>query len=364
MAFQIKDFASISAAIINHMRGTTTKITDFQPGSVARTLVEGPAVEIEELYLQMFLGLREAIPVATFLSFGFDKLPAMYARGFVSISTDAAPADAWTIPAGTEFSTEDGRTYLSTEAVQWPAGEQTVRVPVAASAAGLSYNVAQGVITQSPAFNDSYTISNAPISNGRDVEGDDEQEARFAEFVASLSRGTVAACEYAASQARVLDEDGQVYEYVTRLGLSETPGFVRIYVYTSRGVASPALLSVGQRIIDGWRDEATGARTPGYRSGGVRVDVLPMIERAVPFTVGVTMLPGYSLTAAVRQDMADAYATALESVQPGETLYVGEIETALLGVTGVRAVVPSATENIVCGVFEVLVPGVLTVSPL
>lgn len=258
MAFQIKDFASISAAIINHMRGTTTKITDFQPGSVARTLVEGPAVEIEELYLQFFLGLREAIPVATFLSFGFDKLPAMYARGFVSVATDTPPAQAWTIPAGTEFSTTDGRTYLSTADVEWPAGDVSVRVPVAASASGLTYNVAQGVITQSNAFDAGYTISNTPISNGRDVETDDEREARFAEFIAALSRGTVDACTYAAKQASVLDVDGQVYEYVTRVGMSETPGYVRIYIYASGGIASSTLLANGQKIIDGWRDEATG----------------------------------------------------------------------------------------------------------
>lgn len=89
MAFQIKDFVSIAASMINHMRGTQNKVTDFQPGSVARTLVEGPAVEIEELYLQMFIGLREAIPIATFQSFGFDKLPASYGSGYVSISKSA-----------------------------------------------------------------------------------------------------------------------------------------------------------------------------------------------------------------------------------------------------------------------------------
>lgn len=51
MAFQIKDFASIVASQINHARAVSDKITDFQPGSVARTIMEAPAVEIEELYL-------------------------------------------------------------------------------------------------------------------------------------------------------------------------------------------------------------------------------------------------------------------------------------------------------------------------
>ena len=51
MPFQIKDFASITAGMLNHARSVTSKITDFQPGSVARTIMEAPAVEVEELVL-------------------------------------------------------------------------------------------------------------------------------------------------------------------------------------------------------------------------------------------------------------------------------------------------------------------------
>ena len=346
------------------MRGTQKKITDFQPGSVARTLVEGPAVEVEELYLQMFTGLREAIPVATFRSFGFDKLPAKYARGYVSISTEIAPTDAFDILLGTTFTTNDGRTYLSTELVTWEAGDHSVRVPVIAAEPGLAYNVAAGVITSSPAFNDSYTISNSLIESGSDAETDAEREARFADFVASLSRGTVRACLYAARQARVLDADSNIQEYVTRIGLSETPGFVKIYLYSSAGAPSDQLLAYGQRLIDGWRDEATGAITPGYRSGGVRVDIMPMVERAVPYTGRVAMLPGYALTEAVKQALADVFATELANLAAGDVLYLDQLETELLGVTGVRSIVSSDNQNIVCEVFEALVPGTFTITPL
>ncbi len=56
--FQVKDFRSIVASMVNHVRATTTKITDFRVGGVARTLLEAPAIEIDELYQQMFNGLR------------------------------------------------------------------------------------------------------------------------------------------------------------------------------------------------------------------------------------------------------------------------------------------------------------------
>ena len=66
MSFQIKDFLSIVASMVNYMRGATSKITDYNVGSVARTMVEAPAIEIDQLYQQMLFGLRDAIPTATY----------------------------------------------------------------------------------------------------------------------------------------------------------------------------------------------------------------------------------------------------------------------------------------------------------
>ena len=364
MAFQIKDFASIVAAQINHARSATTKITDFQPGSVVRTIMEAPAVEMEELYLQMFLGLRDAIPVATFLSFGFDRLPAASANGFVSISASTVPSEAIEIPVGTSFSTADERLYESTEAVTWTAGAQSVRVPVAAVLPGLAGNVAAGVIVSSPAFGAGFTVSNSAITTGRDIETDPEREARFAEFVAALSRGTVSACLYAAQQSQLLDADGNISEYVTRVGLEENPGIVRIYVYSSSGVPSQDLISNGQTRIDGSRDEVTGTVTPGYRSAGVRVDVLPMSERAISLAVQVQMLVGFDLTAAVIQSITDLYAGAIEAVQPGTTLYLGGLVETMLQVPGVKSIIPASNQNIVCATNEALTPGTLTVTAL
>lgn len=364
MSFQIKDFTSIVAAQINHARGVTTKVTDFQPGSVVRTLMEAPAVEVEELYMQMFLGLRDAIPVATFLSFGFNLLPAARAQGAVSISTDTPLSAPINIPSGTLFTAIDGRTYTSTQTVLWAAGQTIVRVPVASSVVGSAGNIAEGMIDTSPLFGDDYTVSNPAITTGRDVETDAEREARFAEFVAALSRGTVAACTYGAKQAQVLDGDGNIYEYVSRAGLLEQPGYVIIYIYSSRGAPSTELIANAQRIIDGWRDEVTGVATPGYRAAGIRVDVLPVTERAVPLSIKVDMLSGFDLDAGVIQQLGDIYAAALSQVEPGETLYLGSVIDMLLAAEGVRQIVPVTNTNIVCAVNEVLTAGALTVTAL
>lgn len=362
MAFQIKDFASIVAAEVNHARAVTTKLTDFQPGSVARTIMEAPAVEIEELYLQMFLGLREAIPVSTFLSFGFGQLSAAYAAGIVTISA-ATPVVADTlIPVGAEFRAADGRLYQATSALTWAQGSSQISVPVRHTVAGLVGNIAAGGINSSPLFGPGFTVSNLPITTGRDLETFAEREARFADYIASLSRGTVAACTYAAKLSSVQDVSGNTVEYVTRAGIVEVPGHVEIFVYSNLGPPSEALLLDGQRRMDGWRDDDAGTITPGFRSAGVRVDVLPMVERSVPLSVTVTMLDGYTLTPAIRQELTDLAAAQIVGLQPGETLYLGTLIERMLAATGVRAIVPSTNTNIVCAPNEALVPGVLTIA--
>lgn len=365
MAFQIKDFVSIVASMVNHMRGNQSKVTDFNPGSVARTVVEGPAVEMEELYLQMFIGLREAIPIATFQSFGFDKLPASYASGFVSVSKIIAPTADMAIPAGTIFTAQDGRSYLSTTAAVWPAGTAIITLPIVAALPGTASNIASGLINSSALFGAEFTISNQAISNGTDAEGDAEREARFAEFIAALSRGTIMACLYAARQASARDASGNIFEYVTRSGLVEIAGFVRIYVYSSLGVPSAALLANGQMLIDGQKDLDTGEPlVEGFRAGGIRTDVLAMSERAIGMAIGVKMRTGYALSNAVQQSIGDTYSLSIRNVAPGATLLIDNLRAILLSTSNVTELVLSSTQNITCAQSEALVAGPLTIYPL
>lgn len=364
MSFQIKDFVSIVAAQINHARGVTTKITDFQAGSVARTLMEAPAVEVEELYLQMFLGLRDAIPVATFLSFGFEKLVPARAFGKISISITPAPLQDIPVPIGTEFSSEDGRTYQSIYFETWPAGQSVFNIHVKSNAIGAIGNASEGIITKSDAFSSDYTINNAAITTGRDAESDTEREARFSEFVGALSRGTVFACLYGARQANVLDTDGNIYEYVTRQGLIESAGYVAIYLYSSHGIPSQELISNAQKIIDGSRDEENNTFTAGYRAAGIKFEVIAMVEREIPLSIQVEMLIGYDLNASVQQEIGDIFSTAVVSVLPGTVLYLGNLIDQLLEAAGVKRIVPLSNSNIVCDVNEVLTAGAINITAL
>lgn len=72
MAFQIKDFQSILASMVNYVRGATGRITDFNRGSVARTLLEAPAIEMDQMYQELFSGIREGVETSLFRSFDLE----------------------------------------------------------------------------------------------------------------------------------------------------------------------------------------------------------------------------------------------------------------------------------------------------
>jgi hypothetical protein len=89
-----------------------------------------------------------------------------------------------------------------------------------------------------------------------------------------------------------------------------------------------------------------------------------MVERGVNMAVQVGMLPGYALSSSVMQGLQDAFASSLSAALPGQTLYLGTLVEAMLEVDGVRTVVPSLSQNVVCAVNEALVAGDFTATPL
>ncbi|WP_441280559.1 baseplate J/gp47 family protein [Tardiphaga sp. 862_B3_N1_1] len=363
MSFQTKDFRSIVAGEINVARSITDKVTDFQPGSVVRTLLEAPAAEMEELYLQMLEGLREAIPVATYLSFDFTKLPAARAHGYVTLAFATALAEDWIVLAGTQFWSADDRLYVSTEQVTWPAGALTIRVPVDADRVGAIGNIVAGGIVRTSLTGYEFIVSNQAITTGRDVESDPERKSRFAQFIASLSRGTINACRFAVASVTIPNADGEIEEYVTRVGELEVAGYVRFWIYSSKGRPTTALIEKAQRALDGWR-ENNGTIVPGYRPAGVRVEALPMDERTVAMAIQVSMYPGFELDAGVKQKITDLYGSSLRSIAAGGSMHLKTLVENMLAVNGVRLIVPNRTENIYCAPSEALGPGILTITAL
>lgn len=363
MAFQVKDFTSIVASQIAHMRATQGRITDYTVGSVARTLVEAPAIELDEFYQRLLFGLLESIPIAVFDAFGFAAQPALAAAGNVQFSLPTLRTTPFAIPAGSVVKVgTDRRRYLVTDDSEIPAGQISALIRVRAEYAGTSGNAqASEIDTLVTNLGEQATVTNPlPLDNGKNEESVEDRKRRFISYIGSLSRGTLYAIDYAVRSTMLTDASGVPIEYVTHIGIDETPGHAAIYVYASGGVPSGALLSKIALVLEGYRDGGTSV--PGYRPVGVQLDVLPMAERRINVGLRAWTFSGADPTAGVVNAARNAIARAISSTSPGGILYVDQISDAALSVREIERVIVGMSENIHASVSEVLLLGDLAIT--
>ena len=372
MAFQIKDFLSIVAAMINHARGTTDKLTDFNVGSINRTMMESPAVEIDELYQQMFIGLKESIPTAIYLSFNFSRLPASAAFTNVTFTASPAPAQAIVIPAQTEIRVPGATVSFFTDTqVQIPAAQTTVTVRATANTTGTVANTLANTITEILVPISTVTVSNAnPVTSGTDTETDDERKVRFNQFIAALSRGPLASIEFGARTAFLTDASGNVTERATNALVIEPYvtdnnqplGYVDCYVYNGVGGTSAALIAEAQKIVDGYTD-AAGARVMGWKAAGVIATVQSVIEQQVAVTAVLAAESGV-LVSDLLTPVTDAIRAYLTALDIGETAVRAEIIRVIMAVDGVYNVTLSvpAADVVPAATGTKILPGTITVS--
>jgi hypothetical protein len=351
---QIKDFASITAALINLARAGQDKVTDFEVGSVMRTLLEAPAAEIEELYMQMFAGLREAIPAAIYRAFEFPLLEAEPATGTIRV-TIAAISNDTLIPAGTIFQRADGARefdYIATTDTIIPANATFADVPAAAASPGAGGNTAPVIPFQmDPAPLSFVSASSAGgMRGGTDGETEDERQARFREYVSSLQRATRRSLTYGATLAAITDAAGTVLERITSAQVVEpwlttpettTPGEIWLYVESRFAAPSPALITRCQQIIDGYTDPATGEDVPGWKAAGVQVEVRAATRAPLDVTATLTAAPGFD-AAALRAEAAATIAAYLTELPIATAALRADMIARVMALAGVVNIVIAA----------------------
>lgn len=367
--FKTKDFHSVVAGMVRHMRATQDKVTDFHVGGVARTLVEAPAIEIDEFYQRVLYGLLEAIPTAVYHAFGFDALPAAHAGGIVRFSATTTVASSVPIPAGAiVVSPATNRRYMTESASEIPAGQSYADVRVTAEFPGIAGNMPAMSVTQLLSqIGEVTSVANLDlITGGKDAESDDERRERFIYYVGSLSRGTVWALNYAAKSALVRDGNGTILEYVDRVGVDEGAGRVDMYLLGSHGEASDGLIAAAQLNFDGSPPTLTRPEwTPGYRSAGVEVTARKMVIRFVDVVVSVGFVSDrYQVDADLIASARSALDAKLAATLPGTIIYADELIASLLSLKPVFKVVLDVDENIECMPYEQLRLGALNISEI
>jgi hypothetical protein len=362
VAFQIKDFASIAAGMLNWVRANTTKVTDFNVGSVVRTMLEATAAEMEELYLQYFIGLQEAIPVSVFNTFGFQALAANAASGVVRFTTSAPATSTITIPAGTVVRVPSNEISYSTQAAGFILTGQTyVDILVACQQAGVIGNCDAGTITElvTSIAGVSSASNPQPLINGRNVETDDERKVRFQGYISTLARGTKAAVAYGAKTAKLTDSLGIVTEYVAYAGVVEPwvsdsaqpISLLRVYIHNGASATSAPLVAEAQRVVDGYfgTDGVTPVAGSGWKAAGVKCIVSAASDLPVNVTGTIYVDSGFNAVA-VKAACESAMRAYIQGLEVGADVILSELvaiaKRDVQGVFNIVLTVPSADVSV------------------
>jgi hypothetical protein len=372
MSFQIRDFTSIAASMINHMRGVQSAVTDFNVGAVGRTMLESTAQEADQLYQDMFNAIRDAIPVATYESFNFGRLPAAPAAGVITVTIAASSRDV-TIPAGTVFTPiAGGVSFTSQASVTIVSGGTTGSVSIVANQAGVAGNVpAATSFVAAPAPNNFVSAANAiTFDSGRDLETPDEQQQRFLDYIGSLPRGTNDALAYGARTAALYNAAGIEIERVKCVSIvepyltdsSQPISLVEVYVHNGQGSTSSGLVALADKILRGYQDTATGKKVPGWKASGTHLVTAAATEVPVGITGAITLNPGYDGPTAISDATAVLERHLLELDNGAPSLYKDRV--ILVGDLPAVAniVFATATSDITCTAAQKLVPGTITLT--
>ena len=370
MAFQLKNFTSIVASMVNHARGATKKLTDFTVGSASRTLFEAVAIEQEEMYQQMFHGLRDAIPVSVYSAFDHDLLPAASASGDVTFTASPAPSNPIVIAAGSIVKVANKDiTYTTQYEVILTNVSPAGSVRVVAVSVGADGNASANTITiNSPDIATVAVTNQQPFITGRDIETEDERKARFAGYIKSISRGLKGSIEYGAKTAVDRDANGDIIEYV-RFSLMVEPyqsdsaqplGYIKCYIYNGVGSTTASLIAETQKVIDGYIDE--GVYVEGWSAAGIVCTVSAVTEQPVAVTGVVTAAEGFTVTDLIPL-VNNVIKVYIQKIEIGESCLVAEIYNKAMSIAGVKNFIPSAPNADVPAAENVkLIPGTVTIT--
>ena len=345
--FNPKPSADITADLIEWVRGSTDRLTDFNVGGVTRTLLEAHAEELDDYYQAIYFGLLKAIPTAIYTGFGFDIQPAVAATGEVVFSRVNESVESVTIPAGTALMANNGQRFVTLSACSLEIGQASASTMVRALVVGAAGNVPANTLSLD-STNLGLIVGTNPLGTGGgvDVETEDHRAERFAAFVRSLARGTMASLQYIAGIPAITTDDGVVIERVQRQSVYEEPGHVMLYVDNGSWGISDELLAKVQLAVDGYRDADTLQWVGGYRPAGMRVEVAAMSRQAFNVSLEIRRSDLVS-AAAVETDLLARMTTFLAGVLPLQILRMIDLINVALSVTGVTAVtVLSPDENV------------------
>ncbi len=332
MAFVKKAFQELYTRLEQEARSRAPELTDYQEGSVVRSLFESFAIEMATLYEQLDL-VYQAGYVDTAEGASLERVVAVlgikrnepdFATGEVTFTRDPGFYEVLAIPAGTLVTTVEDesqeppkKSYLTIEEGVLAVGENTVTVKVQADMRGreMASDANSVVVMPQPVPGVKLVNNNSPIRFlGRDRESDEELRQRAKQALLASGRASHTALENA-----VLSLPG-----VRAMRIKEDrahPGVIWIYV---DGLTPRNRTQVQQRI-------------DAVRAAGIYV----VLAAAQPIALTVVLRIAVDARVkgeerlAVERQVNDAVIGFISRVPMGQPLLFSQLTAEVLAVKGV-----------------------------
>ena len=277
MGLQTKNMHDIFNNLIEWILAKTDKITDFNIGSAARTLLEAISIQFEEFYFHMKQNVLYAIETSIYDSFGFDLKVSQAATGYVTVVFSERLPGTLVFPEGTVFCTSAIYGYIyyeSTQEVYAPQGTQKIMIPVRCKTTGTIGNIPERaistIVTTNTIIEEVYNETS--FSNGSNSETSAERKRRFQDYIKTLARGTADAIVYGCLEVEGVSGAWVDDSYI---------GYVKLYAHNSEGELPEELR---QAILQNLQD---------YRAGGIEVEVLPIVKKPIDISLDVLISNDY-----------------------------------------------------------------------
>lgn len=371
MPFNIRNFDAISASLISSMSTSTEKTTDFNVGSVVRTMLEAVALVLEDLNINMWQGLLDAIEAAVYKGFDFKRLQPTKASGVVIFTTNTTAIAIIFIPQGTQVEVPGTtKVYVTLVDGQIEIGQTQVSIRVEAEQEGSISNTTPNSITEivAPITGIDSVTNPAAFRSGRDLETSLERRDRFRRFIVSLARSHREGIEFAARTAVIKDASDIVIEsvidsFVVELFLSNPTapaGYFDVIIFSGPNT-SAEIVTEAQKIIDGFDDPLLG-RVAGFRAAGDVACVKAAAEIVVNVDADITIASGFTFTE-LQASIEEAITAVFGTSKIAQNVLLNDIICAIKNIDGVFDVTMNdPTANVVIAFNQVGILGTITLT--
>lgn len=310
-----KKLTNILSRLIDKTMISTSKVTDFTPGSAVRSLLEAVSLEIEQFYILTKENIDWGIEEGIIEAFDFDKRQSKRAYGNVMIQFYQPLEMRMYIPAGTTFTSTNKEYPQQFETlVDYYADADTseVEVEVYCKETGVAGNVPEGTIdTIASGSSLIRSVNNeTSFSTGTKEESQEDFKRRFHSYVESRGRATNKSVRYGALQVPEV-EGVHVYE--------ET-GHITVYAHDRNGNLSETLK---EDILRALQD---------YKPSGIMLEVTSVVKDEVDISAVVTISNKNRIGDTLQRHIEGVIRNYLNTMKTSDDLIVTDLIQVIMNI--------------------------------